>query len=128
MPDHPASDPAKPGSKLASMQALGRRGNIRPSEEETPITAKDGSKKPGRVEKREAKPSPAVVKQAQRKRATKPKVKTVKRAKAVLKRAEASQPKAKKPGPPVQIGQPWKEAGVSKSTYYRNQRRMRASE
>ena len=119
MPDHPASDPAKPGSKLASMQALGRRGNIRPSEEETPITAKDGSKKPGRVEKREAKPSPAVVKQAQRKRVTKPKVKTVKRAKSVLKRAEAIA-KAKKPGPPVQIGQPWKELGLSKSTYYRN--------
>ena len=107
------------------MQALGRRGAIRPSQEEAPAAAMDGPKRPGRVAT-EGKLSP-VVKTTPSKRTIKvkaakpkkPKVKTVAKAKAVLKRAEAKA-KVKKPGPPIRVGQPWKAAGVAKSTYYRN--------
>lgn len=68
---------------------------------------------------REAKSSPAAtVKQPPRKRVTKAKVKTVKKARAVLKKAEAAA--KSKPGPREQVGQPWKAAGVSRATYYRN--------
>lgn len=141
MGDNSASAPAKAGSKLASMQALGRRGGIREGQgesSEAPPEAKAG--KPGKAS-REGKSSPAKkprfdvgaqvkklgadsllpVKAPSKKRVTKTKVKTVKRARAVLKKAEtAAKAKAKKPGPPAQIGQPWKAAGVSKATYYRN--------
>ena len=117
MPDHPASDPAKPGSKLASMQALGRRGNIRPSEEETPSPPRTARRSRGGWRGRR---SPPRLSSSATKRVTKPKVKTVKKAKAVLKRAEKRRQSPSEAGSTDQIGQPWKALGVSKAKYYRN--------
>lgn len=95
MPDHPATDPAKPGSKLEAMQKLGRRGGIRDDDEPVKGPTQKADKKAG----------------------VKDTAKAVKKAKTVLKKATA-----KRPGPPIGsgvVGQPWKEQGVSKATYYR---------
>ena len=122
MADHPASDPAKPGSKLDSIQKLGRRGGIRGDGGRALETA-SAAPAVGGPEPVTGAPVPhTTVKRATRK-AVNRKVKSVTRAKAVLKKAEtkAKTPKAvKKPGPPAKVGTPWKEAGVSKAKYYRD--------
>lgn len=126
MPDHPASDPAKPGSKLDTIQKLGRRGGIRTGSGRTLELA--GADRAGEELGQPAAggddPAPRVLSEPAVKSTTrKPaKKKTVKRAKAVLKTAEKKAKAPKKPGPPSKVGQPWKKAGVSKSTFYRGQK------
>jgi hypothetical protein len=142
MGDHPASDPAKPGSKLASIQKLGRRGGIRTGDGRTPEEAA-ATRAGGGPEPVTGAPVPQSNVKRPTRKAVKRKAKSVTRAKAVLKKAEgktkakAKATKAKrvlvrdtdgetlisrKPGPPAKVGTPWKEAGVSKSKYYRDLR------
>jgi hypothetical protein len=124
MPDHPASDPAKPGSKLSSIQKLGRRGGIREGSGEAPEAV--GADLAGEEMDPVAggNPSPRTpvkrVKTATRKAAKK----TVQRAKTVLKKAEgkAKVKRVKKPGPPTQVGEPWKALGISKATWHRKRK------
>jgi hypothetical protein len=139
MGDHPASDPAKPGSKLASMQALGRRGGIqresgRPSEGGVANPMDAGGPEveqhspPVRkipVKRSTRKAGKKTVKIRIKAKVAKPRPKTVKKAKAVLKQAEAKARSAetkKKPGPRPKVGEPWKPLGISKATYHRRRK------
>jgi hypothetical protein len=146
MGDHPASDPAKPGSKLASMQALGRKGGVR-SAEDGAAKAASKARAGGGPAANAGAPDPLVAVRltdtdtrgtdtpVKRPSSVETKIvaagkATVKafkgkggvaKAKAALKRAEkAVKAKLKKPGPPAVIGKPWVEAGVSKAKYYRD--------
>ena len=125
MIDHPASDPAKPGSKLASMQKLGRRGGIRDDSGRTPEAAGAVSAGEGSGSVAGGDPAPRTITKRVKTTTRKTAKKTVKRAKAVLKKAEGKAKAAKrvkKPGPPTQVGEPWKALGVSKATWHRKRK------
>jgi hypothetical protein len=123
--------PAKPGSKLDSIQRLGRRGGIRPSAETPPPAVKPtGTKarKLGREDAAHARPASAPTPQSETTTIRPRKAKTtiarkLKTAKAVL--AKAEEDAMVKPGPTPVVGEPWKDLDppISKSAYYR---RMKA--
>ena len=120
--EKPATSPAKPGSKLAAMQALGRRGGIRDDggRPQSAVTVK-ADEGPGSVVAGDAPVPPTIVKRTPRKRVKGAVQKTkVTKAKAVLKRAE-KQARGKR-GPAKSVGEPWKAAGVSKAKYYRDRK------
>ena len=139
MADKPSSDPAKPGSKLAQIRALGRRGGIRQGVGRIPLA--DGGavdspsllpqlsssteptvKTPSRTspKKRAAKP-PVNAKPVAKRKATKDNGARAAKAKRVLKRAEADA-KAKRGRPKAGRAEPWKAAGISRAKYYRDQK------
>jgi hypothetical protein len=135
MPEKPATDPAKPGSKLYQQQALGRRGGIRVAdgrngghtEQRGPEPREDSVPAPEPI-------APPPVKRPSRKGATKeakstiaPKGVAVKpkgeakieAAKKALKGAEKA---ARARGRPKGANEPWLAMKISKAEYYRRKK------
>jgi hypothetical protein len=116
-----SSDAPKPGSKLAQVQALGRRGGIRPAAGET---VRSEAREASREDAAQARPAPAPAQRSERTRNSPRKASVTLSAK--LETAKATLAKAEedamvKPGPQAVVGEPWKDQDppISKTTYYR---------
>jgi hypothetical protein len=115
MGERPASDPPKPGSKLADIRRMRdlKQGGIRSGKGVEPVQPASASEN--------AQARPIAPKRVLTRPATEPPVasnaprKSVKKAKTILKKAEA---KAKAGRPPAKGPKPWEALGLKRRTYF----------